>query len=692
MYLWRLLRRLVLKPVEKAEVTSDLKLDRDLFVDLRIGTKQVPEMMFARSIRFFVEEGQLRGTLRSSVYSWPTFKWRTRITLLDAAGRRLASTVHISENGGVKHNGREEWLRHTLHFALEPWSSDLQERTRKVSIQWGQVPENTETTPHAWIESEDLPVVHGRVTRPDGRPIANAIVQIREKRKKGQKGIAAPDLYTDGQGFYCFDDIHWAYDVGVLTYANEASGDGYYHQYKGLNRTLHGTNKVDFILEDISKGTAGLKGQMLTADGRAVTEFKLDVRNQVDWKNQSDETLYQYGYKKQFSNPEGQFELSGLPAGKYQVMLTSTLEEHSRQFDDIVNSREYVCELAEGQTLDMTDATEVNKAWHGRVLFEDGTPAVLPGVTTEILEWSKGYDEGHVTATVDDDGCFTARFSDEVLPRLESGDVWLTINLSKSRRYFSKIQKERYPFRFMSMDKERAGTVTLRRPAFYHGRVLYQSNRPAVPPASPWGGARVSLRLRCTPATARTGGVTESLGSLDERGAFSIILTEGQYEKIEAGDYSLEIMHPSYERERRSSPIGHFPAGLLSRDGNGTTGYILPVEGMTGAHKHLARCLDSYDTLETLGALLQQWRAKHNGELPASVTQLDSATSADVLTRIVDAIDYQGGESTGPDTEAHIIAYDKGLLEIVKGTHVLFSNGSIEFLPQRKLDAVDIKR
>ena len=689
----RMIRRLILKPVEKAEVTSDFKLDRDLHVDLRIGTKQVPEMVLARSIRFFAEEGRLRGTLRARVYSWPTFTWRTRITLLDAAGRRLLSTVHVSDNGGVKRNGRGAWVRHTIHFSLGLWGSDLQTRAQRVSVAWEQVPDNTETTPHAWLESKVLPVVHGRITRPDGRPIASAVVQVREERKEGQTGIAAPDLYTDRQGYYCFDDIHWAYHVGVIAYMDAASGAGDVSQYKHLNRILHGTNKVSFVFDDVSKGTAVLKGRMLGLDGKAVTKFRVAIKNQVDWQNPSGEYLYQYSVKKQVSDSEGAFAVSGLPAGKYRVLLIPTIVENLGHVDDSAK-RKYACELSEGQILDVTEATEINKAWYGRVLFEDGSPAVLdlPGIKTQIVDWGPNATSSFSVATVDEDGYFVASMPDEDMARLKAGQTWLTVTIAPDRFYHDVQKGERFPVEFLSSQREDAGVLRITRPTLYHGRILYHNGKPAVPPAAPWPWAKVTLRLRSTPATVRTGGVTERLASLDKQGCFSIILTDEEYEKIKTGDYSLEIMHPSYEWERSSSPIGNFPVDLLSRDGGDTSGYILPAEGRGSTHKHLSQCLESYDLLNTLGSLLQQWRGTHNGELPENATQLDAGASVEILARIADTIEYQPSNTAGPDTEQHIIAYDKALLEIVKGTHVLFSNGSIEFLPQRKLDAVDINR
>lgn len=245
--------------------------------------------------------------------------------------------------------------------------------------------------------------------------------------------------------------------------------------------------------------------------------------------------------------------MSGLPSGTYQVAVMPTINETTRRSVDIADRREYLCELTEGETTDITRATEEEPAWYGRVQFEDGTPAALPGATTQIVMWSQGYNEGCTIATVDEEGCFTARSSQDALQRLKSGDVWLTINITKSRRFFHKAQTERFPFGLMSTDKDKAGFLKMKRPKFYYGRVVYENGRPAVPPVAPWQGAGVSIRLRCTPATSNRAGIAERLDSLHEQGSFSIILTEEQHEKIQAGAYSLEIMHPSYENEKARS-------------------------------------------------------------------------------------------------------------------------------------------
>ena len=684
----RVIRKLMIKPAWRGGFVRDFKPDKDIHFDLRVGTKEDPEIILRHNIRFFVEAGQLLGTLRSDVRSWPKFKWRTRIDLLDAVGKKIASAEQVRENGGIKYQGRRREFDHNIHFSLGPWDDVLQEQVKTISVKYQQVSEDVATTPDAWIESGKLEVLHGRVTDADGQPVANATVQIREKRKKGQKSIAAKDVFTDGQGFYSFDEIRWPYRVSVIVYDEDPAGQDYYHQYKRLNRTLHGTQKIDFKFEEFPQGTAVLTGKIVKPDGSAATEFTVDVRNKVDWKDDSGQYLHQFGIKKSFVSPDGRFEISGLASGISSVGINLTGKEFERAEFNVKFFR-LSCELLDGKITEVTNETLAKKAWYGRVLFEDGTPAVLPGATTKILVWSKGFDEGHATATVDEEGYFTARFSDDALQRLKSEEIWLTINVTKSTRLFSEIQKEKFPFRLMSMDKEKAGTLNINRPAFYYGRILYEDGKPAVPPVMPWNGAKVSIRLRGTPATWKDGGITEHLGNLDDQGSFSIILTDEQLKKVEAREYSLEIMHPSYEEERHSYPIGKFPVELLNRGHDAVKGYILPPENMAGEHRHLAQCLDSYDILETLGSLLQQWRAKHNGEFPMSLAPLSSYASVEVFTRIAENIEYQPGETTGHEVEIFPVAYDKTLLENINGTHVLFSNGDVKFLRRREIEIID---
>jgi hypothetical protein len=583
----------MIKPAWKGGIVTDFKLDKDIHFDFRLGTKEEPEIVLARNIRFFVEEGQLLGTLRSSIISNQKFKWCTSIDIVDGMGNSIASTEQVRETGGIDDPDYYRWFEHNIHFSLGSWNNVLQGQAKKISVRCKKVSDDIAPTLDAWIESNILEVVHGQVTDADGKPIANAMVQIREKRKKGQKGIAAPGVRTDEQGFYSFDEIRWPYHIGVVIYDEDPAGQGYRHQYKRWNnKSLHGTQNIDFKFEEFPQGTAVLAGQIVKPDGSAVTEFTVNVRNKVDWKDYSGQYLHQFGIIKPFVSSDGKFEISELPQGMFGVGINLT----GKEFKGLEHNLKYirkVCELIDGKTTEVTIETAVKKA---------------------------------VKATLD-----------------------------------GRVQ--------------------------YYGRVLYENGKPAVPPTCPWKGAKVYVILRYTDATSTHGGLTEKLGDVDKQGYFTAYLSDEQLENIKNGKYKIEIYHPSYENEAHTHGIGTFPAEMLTQDRNTSKGYRLPHENMS-ARDNLEQILKSYDMLHELGFVLLDWSDKHNGRFPESLNDLVSLADTETLTWIVENLEYQAGRRTEFKAEIFPVAYDKTLLEKINGTHVLFSNGGVEFLQKRKLEII----
>lgn len=464
----RVIRKLMIKPAWRGGFVRDFKQDKDIHFDLRVGTKEDPEIVLGRNIRFFVEEGQLLGTLRNRLRSWPKFKWRTTIDLVDDMGNSIASAEQVRENGGFKYAGDRRGFRHNIHFSLGPWNDVLQEQLKTISVKYEQVSEDIATTPDAWIESSKLEVVHGQVTDADARPVPNAWVLIREKRKKGQKGIAAPEVCTDEQGFYSFDEIRWPYRVGVIVYDEDPAGRDYYHQYKRLNRTLHGTQKIDFKFEEFPQGTAVLTGQIVKPDGSAATEFTVDVRNEVDWKDYSDQYLYQFGFKKFFVRSDGRFEMSGLVSGISSIGINLT----GKEFESVEVNLKYtrqVCELIDGKITEVTNETAVKKVvkavldesvyYYGQILYQNGKPAVLP---TSPWKGAKVYVELRSTPAtslgvegiVDDQGYFAILLTDKQFEKITTGEYSITIYYPSCQDEFTSYTIGTFPVEMLTQNRD----------------------------------------------------------------------------------------------------------------------------------------------------------------------------------------------------------------------------------------------
>jgi prepilin-type processing-associated H-X9-DG protein len=686
-------KKFIIGSVGTDNCKGQFELGKDIYVELGIGTKEQPEIVTAGNIRFFVEDEQLKGTLRCRVRSWPKFKWQTRVELLDTNGDRLKHTTHVAENGGLQVGGYPHSLRRDVRFSLGQWSGVSQARDFKIRLE--RVSEKTEVTPDTWIESSELDIVHGRVVGPGGKGIPNAHVQIREKRKPGQRGIAAPDVSTDEQGCYSFDGIKWPYTVSVLAYETIPSGSGFRHQFKRLNKVLRGSQTVDFQFDKFPTGSAILSGTAETPNAETIVEFTVDVRSKADWEDFSAEYLYQFGCERKFAASDGKFEIADLPAGAYDISITPTTDDMLTT-GDFLRRMEYVCELREGQKKKISAEDAERKPWYGRVLFEDGSAAVpdLPGLKTQIVVWGQDYTMGLTVATVDEDGCFMALMPDKDMEQLKSGKAWWTASISKVNLHH-KVQKgERFPVELLSSRRDEAGVLRIARPKVYYGRILYENGRPAVPETAPWPGARVRAVLRYTPATSRSGGITEELADVDEHGCFAVLLTDMELKRIKDGELKIQIYHPSYEEERHSSPIGIFPAKMLSAERDSAKGYRLPYDEMSWGFRNLEQQLDSAETLRELASALTAYSADNDGRFPQSLGDLRANDIEESLAWAAEHVEYLGSAATAPAHERTdaAIAYDKTLLEKAGGTNVLFGDGHVEFCRLKKLEALGISR
>jgi hypothetical protein len=648
---------------------------------LQVGTTGERARVMAGNIRFFEEGDRLLGTLRTRVRIWPKFKWRTKIALLTADGKLLRSTEHVNESAGATLPDKRELLGRDVHFSLGRRNDTLYYQAENFKVTIELVPQRTETTPDAWLVSKELPQVYGYVVGPNDTPIANAVIRVRgEDITDEQLATLSPALRTnephfhdevmaDEEGYYSYDGISRPYTVRALIYEKSPCGQQMLHQYKRLHTVFEGTQQVDFKFPEFPKGNAILSIEAVDPNGQRFKEIGINLRNQVDWKDYSTEYLYQYGIQGPFSTADGRLEIPGLAPGDYRLIMGA-----GKHRWDIK------CELVDGQRTDIAVKGEPEKLWYGRVLFDDGNPAVLDatGKKTQIIKWERGRWEGGVSpgetiAIVDSEGYFNVSLSDETIEQMKEGKIFLTISLSDMQSVHS-LQKEEYPVELLALSRDDTGAVEIGRPRLYHGRILYENGKPAL---------SAGVVLRYIEATADDGGLTEGLGGVDELGYFSAYLADEQVERLRAGEYWLDIYHPSPEDERVSAPIGRFPPEMLSKELKNTQTYKLPYEEMGGEFCDLRQIHESADKLRQLGSLLLAYW--HNGQFPASLQELESMNAGELFTWATENLVYRPGAGAA-------LAYDKTLLKKTAGTNVLFVNGDVDFCMGRRLRALGIHK
>lgn len=302
-------------------------------------------------------------------------------------------------------------------------------------------------------------VVHGRVKGPDGKPIARATIQIREKREPGQRSIATPDVVTDEKGYYCYTGIEWPYRVSALWEESMPTGKGYRYQFLRRNQVFEGSQIVDFRFDNAFPiGTAVLDVQVTDQHGKTFKDFTANFSKNCDWNDYSGESLYYYGYVLQFSTADGRFKVSNLPAGSYGFKIYNQEKGQTYEFP--------YCEI----TLEQRKTTSIlhkvfkKPIYYGRILFDDGTAPVLdptpwPGAKV-FVDLPDGDGE------VDDQGYFTACLTDEELQRWkdkkEKPGIYCPIYDEKD----TSVQVARFPVELLSQNKSEAGVVKIRKPIY----------------------------------------------------------------------------------------------------------------------------------------------------------------------------------------------------------------------------------
>ncbi len=328
-----------------------------------------------------------------------------------------------------------------------------------------------------WADLDEANLLQGQLTGPDGKPIRFGEIQIRE-HKPGAYSFAAPNRGTDEQGIYKFDEMAWPYRVNAAWRETIPSVFGYRSQWIFLSRVLEGPQRLDFHFKPFPEGTAKVAGGVIDQDGQPVKGFFLRIYtppfSDLDLSNAAGPDTTQVTYDVPFISEEGRFELGGLPAGRATV--------------DIIpfEIQRYQHERGKGVILEADKTVRVGielvgkNVLYGRVLFEDGTPAVISPApwdeaATRILLMSGGRGSG--VGEVGPDGYFTLHLDDNEMQALAQSNSRLTISVPADQYRHSDTAGE-FPYEKLAEDKSKAGVVTVKRPL----------PTPTLPPALRQGG------------------------------------------------------------------------------------------------------------------------------------------------------------------------------------------------------------
>jgi len=337
--------------------------------------------------------------------------------------------------------------------AFQKWASgrDNEQTAKDYVGAWGQLDENN--------------LLQGQLTDPGGRPLALGQIMIREHRTD-RRGIATADRGTDERGSYKFDEMAWPYTVTARWREPLPSVFGCRYQTMSLNRVLEGSQRIDFRFEPFPQGTGKLTGRVLDQNGRAVEGFFLRVltlsSDQVRQQREMDGKTNTYtGYDVAFLSKDGSYELGGLPEGAVCAHVIP-FEVQRYEYDNLKDVT-----LTAGQATNLDFQLTGKDVLYGRVLFEDGTPAVLrpspwKGAVTR-LQLTGGYRIAGINE-VDAQGYFTLYLDATQREALAAGSSRILINVPTDQERRWEPGGE-FPFDKLAPDKAQAGTVTGKQPA-----------------------------------------------------------------------------------------------------------------------------------------------------------------------------------------------------------------------------------
>jgi hypothetical protein len=324
--------------------------------------------------------------------------------------------------------------------------------------------ESGRTTRSRTIECQAI--LQGRVTGPSGEPIANAKVGIGNRPSRELRSIYGDGAVTDEQGYYrCFRfpaDV--AYGVGFSLPQEELPwAQGYRYCHAGLPNSFEGPQTIDFQFPPFPTGTARLTVRVTDQHGQPLYDFASLQLNKERSEEDISKGVPRTGWVIRLGRDE-RTEFINLPAGDYRLDARSPN-------DNIKSHRQYFT-LVEGQTATVT-ATLTRRepkktTFYGRVLYEDGNPAVLelpprPRSGVRVGIYPPTMDDAG-PFKVDNQGYFAAELEEDDWERFRSGDGELRIYHPSYEQRSTSSKAGTFAHQLLAREKSSAGTVKIKRP------------------------------------------------------------------------------------------------------------------------------------------------------------------------------------------------------------------------------------
>ncbi len=295
-------------------------------------------------------------------------------------------------------------------------------------------------------ESSEYDAVEGYVRDPNGKPIENTEVRIDRDSPEYNPPVITQ---TNEEGYYSIPTPEWPYTILSQWTKISDSNDGKKRQLIRLKKIFDGPQTIDFKFNPFPNEDTVLNGKVVDNNDNPVSEYKVWIIDTQYRNEPNKDYIYKYDYTMEKTFNNGVFKLTGLLPGDYQLSIFPKSKKYEETiFRDVT--------LESNKASDNTIKLNSKKAFYGRVLFEDGSPAVLPDTHTDITE-PMGESSWMTLASLDTEGYFELYLSEIEIHEFQSSKKQLWIQL---QRYHIGM----FPFDLLTSERDKAKTVKVNRP------------------------------------------------------------------------------------------------------------------------------------------------------------------------------------------------------------------------------------
>ena len=285
---------------------------------------------------------------------------------------------------------------------------------------------------------------------------------IQEKSETGGS-FASPKVSTGPDGAYQYRLIAWPYEIFAERTSPMPLGEGNQIQGLRLNKVLEGDQKVDLQFSAFPMGRSTFSGRVRDDRGEAIRNITVRITSTIEEVDSSRTYSNWMGYEMSFRTADGRFRISNLPEGTYKVIVTP-LDNPGAY--DYLHWNEYTIK---GERLEAEIKIVRKLEQWGRVLFKDGSPAVLsspanPNARFSILKRAPGEMRGSFIADVGPDGYFTFNLSADDRKAIQEGQIWLEITPTNYPSTNAGWSAPRISLDSLGASRERAGVIQIDRP------------------------------------------------------------------------------------------------------------------------------------------------------------------------------------------------------------------------------------